>query len=122
VKLVTGIDLIEIDRIENAIQQHGRRFLERIYTSGELSEVGNSPASLAVRFAAKEAVAKALGTGIGPISWKEIEILRGPSGEPLLQLHGAAARLATQRSLRTWSLSLSHTHAHAVAVAVAADQ
>ena len=118
-KLATGIDLIEIERIESAIQQHGRRFLERIFTPAELVEVQGRTASLAARFAAKEAVAKALGTGIGPVGWKDIEIRRGPAGEPLLELHGAAACLAEAQGLQTWSISLSHTHAHAVAVAVA---
>jgi holo-[acyl-carrier protein] synthase len=117
--LKTGIDLIEVDRIQGAIERHGRRFLERVYTRRELAEVGSSPASLAARFAAKEAVSKALGTGIGAVGWCEIEVLRGPAQEPVLHLHGEAARLAQEAGLSTWSISLSHTRTHAVAVVVA---
>ncbi len=118
-KLVSGIDLIEIERMEEAIARHGERFLQRIFTSAELAEVGENAASLAARFAAKEAVAKALGTGIGPVSWKEIEILRSASLQPILHLNGSAARLANELRLAHWSVSLSHTHAHAIAMAVA---
>jgi len=119
VRLATGIDLIEIERLHGIILRYGDRFLQRVYTPQELMEVGYLPASLAARFAAKEAVSKALGTGIGPVSWCEIEILRGPAREPVLYLHGAAADLAKQYHLHTWSISLSHTNTHAIAVAVA---
>jgi holo-[acyl-carrier protein] synthase len=119
VRLATGIDLIEIERLQGIILRYGDRFLQRVYTPQELKEVGHLPASLAARFAAKEAVSKALETGIGPVSWCEIEILRGPSREPVLYLHGAAADLAKQYHLHTWSISLSHTNTHAIAVAVA---
>jgi holo-[acyl-carrier protein] synthase len=123
-QLHTGIDLIEIDRVAEVLQRHGQRFLERIFTPAELAECHRDSAlftsSLAARFAAKEAAAKALGTGIGAITWQEIEILHAPSGQPLLHLHGAAERLASELGLATWSLSLSHTHTHAVAMVVAA--
>ena len=120
--LSSGIDIIEIARIQAAIQRHGQRLLERIFSPLELSEVKESPPSLAARFAAKEAVAKALGTGIGIIGWQEIEILRGPNGQPQLRLSGAAANLAAQMKLNRWSVSLSHTHTHAVAVVVAMEE
>lgn len=116
--LSTGIDLIEIERFKKAIERHGLRFLERVFTSQELSEVGENAASLAARFAAKEAVAKALGTGIGAITWQEIEILRGESRQPLLTLHGSAQQLAAYLNLEKWSISLSHSQSHAIAVAV----
>ncbi len=118
-RLSTGIDLIEIGRLEDAISRHGSRFLERIYTPQELEEVGRNLPSLAGRFAAKEAVAKALGTGIGLIAWREIEVLRGAERAPVLHLHGSAASRAKELGLCSWSISLSHTHTHAVAVAVA---
>ena len=118
-EIVTGIDLIEIERFQSAIDRHGDRLLKKIFTPLELSDVGDKPASLAARFAAKEAVAKSLGTGIGPISWQELEIIRADTGQPILQLAGAAAQLASQRGLSNWSISLSHTQIHAVAVAVA---
>jgi len=117
--LTTGVDLIEIERVQSTIQRYGARFLERVFTAQELAEVGNNTASLAARFAAKEAIAKALGTGIGPIAWREIEILRGPARQPLLHLHGAAQKLASEMGFDVWSISLSHTQTHAIAVAVA---
>ena len=115
----TGIDLIEVNRIVGAIERHGDRFLTRIYTERELAEVGGLPPSLAARFAGKEAVAKALCTGIGDVEWVEIEILRGPNKEPVLNLHGNAKRIAEEKGLHTWSISLSHTHEHAIAMVVA---
>ena len=117
--LRTGVDLIELDRVESAIQRHGVRFLERVFTPRELEEVGENVASLAARFAAKEATAKALGTGIGDVGWQEIEILRGPARQPRLFLHGRASNLAGELDLETWSLSLSHTRTHAIALVVA---
>lgn len=117
--LRTGVDLIEIERFNNAILRHGERFLGRVFTHRELDEVGDNVASLAARFAAKEATAKALGTGIGDVGWQEIEILRGPMKQPNLFLHGRASRLAERLDLETWSLSLSHSQSHAVALVVA---
>ena len=115
----TGIDLIEIERIQRAVQRHGKRFLERIYTPGELAICGQDAACLAGRFAAKEAVSKALETGIGPVVWREMEILRGPAGEPVLYLHGKAQAISAALKLTTWSVSISDTRTQAVAVAVA---
>ena len=120
-RLATGVDLIEIQRVANVIDRFGARFLERVFTPKELAEVGGNVTSLAARFAAKESVAKALGTGIGEIHWQEIEIIRGPAREPTLHLHGAAKQLAQVQSLHTWSISLSHTHTHAVALVVAME-
>jgi holo-[acyl-carrier protein] synthase len=93
--------------------------LERLFTATELAENRENMASLAARFAAKEAVAKAFGTGIGPITWHDIEICRGASREPILHLHGKAQELAQELHLTTWSLSLSHTKNQAVAFVVA---
>jgi len=118
-EIVTGIDLIEIERFQSAIERHGDRLLNKIFTPLELSDVGDKPPSLAARFAAKEAVAKSLGTGIGPIGWQEIEIIRTDTGQPILHLAGAAAQLASQRGLSNWSISLSHSQTHAVAIAIA---
>jgi holo-[acyl-carrier protein] synthase len=117
--LSSGIDMVEIERIQRAIDRYGDRFLQRVFTSHELSEAGRNPASLAARFAAKEAVAKALGCGIGPVSWQEIETRRDTAGRPVLFLHGAAWRLAVQQNLHDWSISLSHSQKYAIAVAVA---
>ena len=120
--LAAGIDIVEIPRLAKAIENHGERFLTRIFTRRELQEVGDKTASLAARFAAKEAVAKALGTGIGPINWKEIEILRGTAGKPELYLNGQAEVIAGQLGLNKWSISLSHSQTYAVAMAVAITQ
>ncbi len=117
--LSTGVDLIEVERITKAIKRHGDRFLTRIFTQKELEEVGDNMPSLAGRFAAKEAVAKALCTGIGDVEWVEIEILRGPNKEPILNLTGSAKRIAQEKNLTAWSISLSHTHEHAIAMVVA---
>jgi holo-[acyl-carrier protein] synthase len=117
--LRTGIDIIEIDRVRQLLERYGARFLERIFTTQEIADAGDNAASLAGRFAAKEAVAKALGTGIGPVTWQEIEILRGPNREPVLCLHGAAAQLANELGLGEWSLSISHSQTDAVGMAVA---
>jgi holo-[acyl-carrier protein] synthase len=115
----TGVDLIEVERIDRAILRHGDRFFERFFTARELVETfGHTPA-LAARFSAKEAVAKALGTGIGDVGWKDIEITKGKSKEPILVLHGPAKAIADELGLVHWTISLSHTHEHAVAIAVA---
>ena len=117
--LKTGIDLIEIGRLEKVIVRHGEKFLNRIFTPLELKECGGAISSLAVRFAAKEAVAKALGTGIGHVSWREIEIQRKETGEPQLKLYGEAEKLALGLNLNTWSISLSHTRTIAIAQVIA---
>ncbi len=117
--LATGVDLIEIIRVEHALRRHGRSFLERIYTPNEIQQFGKSIESLAVRFAAKEAVSKALGTGIGNISWQEIEVLRDDMDAPILNLYGTARQRADLMGLQTWSVSLSHTATHAIAFVAA---
>lgn len=115
----TGVDLIEVERIDRAILRHGDRFFERFFTVRELVEASGYTPALAARFSAKEAVAKALGTGIGDVGWKDIEITKGDSKEPVLILHGPAKVLADELGLIHWTVSLSHTHEHAVAIAVA---
>lgn len=120
--LKTGVDLIEIVRVQRAIDQHGTRFLQRVYTVTEQQDCQKRAESLAARFAAKEAVAKALGTGIWRqgIDWTDIEIRRDPvSGAPHLHLHRAAAAHAQQLGLTEWSVSLSHDRERAIAFVVA---
>ncbi len=118
-KLATGVDLIEIQRIRDSVERHGERFTQRVFTENEMELCGESVASLAGRFAAKEAVAKALGTGIGDVRWQEIEILRDDVRAPVLYLHGEAQKLADSLDLHSWSVSLSHTETHAIAFVVA---
>ena len=115
----TGIDILEISRFAEMQPSIRQRFLKRVFTDNELVEIGDSDASLAGRFAAKEAVAKALGCGIGGVNWRDIEVRRGLDGAPLLELHGEALRLAGDLDLAQWSISISHSQTHAVAVAVA---
>ena len=115
-----GTDMIECDRIAAGIERFGERFLTRFFTAGEREDCADQPRRLAARFAAKEAVAKALGTGIGDISWVEIEIRTdGERRRPDLTLHGNAAALAADMRLNEWDISLSHTDSLAIAVAVA---
>ena len=116
--LRTGIDLLEIERLEQLDAAIRIRFLQRVFTERELADAGNSSASLAGRFAVKEAVAKALGCGIGAVGWQSIEVQRGPQGEPLLILHGNAQALAESLGVLQWSISISHSRTHAIAVAV----
>lgn len=120
--LRTGVDTIEISRVQKAIDRHGDRFLQRVYTAGELADCRGRCESLAARFAAKEAVAKALGTGIwrGGVGWSDIEVRRHKiSGAPILLLHNAAGDLAEELELTEWSLSLSHDRTNAIAFVVA---
>jgi len=118
-KLATGVDLIEVARIEEVIARHGKHYLERIYTPAEIEQCGKRTESLAGRFAAKEAVAKALGCGIGDISWQEIEILGDEQNAPILTLYGEAKVKAQELGLTTWSVSISHSQSHSVALVVA---
>lgn len=115
----TGIDLIEIERIAASIERFGNRFLKRIYTPAEIAYCSarkTSAQSFAARFAAKEAGAKALGTGISRgVSWLEIEVLRQPGQRPILVFHGRAGAMAKQLRVRHISLSLTHTAALAMA-------
>jgi holo-[acyl-carrier protein] synthase len=115
----TGVDLIEIDRVAAAVSRHGDHYLGRIYTPAELDLCGMRIESLAGRFAAKEAVAKVLGCGIGEIGWQEIEILRDEQRCPVIRLNGAAATKARELGLNNWSISISHSKSHAISVVVA---
>ena len=117
--LRTGVDLIEIARIEEVVSRHGKHYLERIYTPAELELCGKRVESLAGRFAAKEAVAKALGCGIGDVKWKEIEILGDEQNAPELHLYGKATQKAQGLNLTSWSVSISHDQSHVVAFVVA---
>lgn len=117
--LRTGVDLIELNRVEEVVRRHGSRYLDRIYTRAEQEQSRHNTQFLAGRFAAKEAVAKALGTGIGVVGWLEIEILGDEHNAPILKLAGAAKRRAAELGLMDWSVSISHSMTHAVAFAVA---
>ncbi len=125
--ILTGIDLIEIPRIERAVARWGNRFLRRVFTPAELAAYQERLPSLAARWAAKEATAKMLGVGLrgltatpgDAVAWTDIEILSSPQGRPLLSLYGRAAERASELGLIEISLSLSHTREHAIASVVA---
>jgi holo-[acyl-carrier protein] synthase len=124
VTLSTGVDLIELDRIQRVVTRHGERFLARIYTPRELACYRDRLPELAARFAAKEAVSKALGVGLRHISpqgigWQEVEVLSDPLGRPVVRLYGQAQALAQQQGLREWAISLSHGRDQALAFVVA---
>ncbi len=114
----TGVDMIEVTRIERGIARHGERFLRRFFTQAERAYCAEHPRRLAARLAAKEAVGKALGTGIGDVKWVEIEIVHDERGRPGVVLHGGAAELAGQMRLAHWDISLSHTEEMALAFVV----
>ncbi len=118
----SGIDLIEIERIEDSVERFGQRFLDRVFTAAEQAYcLGRRRAaeSLAARFAAKEAAAKALGTGISHgVSWREIEIVRAASGKPDLRFHGRAAQIAERLGVANAAVSLTHSSGMAMASVV----
>lgn len=121
----SGIDLTEIGRIQKSVERYGQRFLDRVFTAAEQAyckRKRNAAESLAARFAAKEAGAKALGTGISyGVTWREIEVVREPSGRPSLQFHGRAAAIAARLGATHAALSLTHTDALAMASVILED-
>src|SRR5271155_3913444 len=116
----TGVDLIEVERIAHSIERYGERFLRRVYTDHEIAYCRGrrvSAESFAARFAAKEAGAKALGTGISRgVTWKEFEVKRETGGKPTLHLSGRAAELAAMMGIQRVQLSLTHSRELAMAV------
>lgn len=122
--LTTGVDVLHIERVERALRDHGDRFLARVFTPSERDYCAGRPARLAARFAAKEAVGKALGVGMRilhreGIGWHEAEIIGDDNGKPIVRLHGGAARRAAQLGLTQWSVSLTHERDVAIALVVA---
>jgi holo-[acyl-carrier protein] synthase len=113
--LRTGIDMLDFHRLEDLNPDIRVRFLKRVFTQKELDLSGDSFSSLAGRFCVKEAVSKALGCGIGRISWQEIETLTNSEGAPVVILHGNAARIAESLGLTTWAVSITHTRQVAAA-------
>ena len=109
-----GVDIVEINRIEKALARWGDTFRQRVFTQAELGRYGRRPQSLAARFAAKEAVSKALGKPAG-ISWQHIEILSVENGQPSIRLYGKAQERAESLGLTHLAVSLAHSREHAVA-------
>jgi holo-[acyl-carrier protein] synthase len=117
-----GVDIIEIDRVQRALERFGERFLNRVYTRLEIAFCRGRVSELAARFAAKEAVMKALGTGARGLAWREIEVLPNHRGKPLVYLHGRAQDRARRIGLTDLDISLSHSRRYAIAFAVGRSQ
>ncbi len=117
-KLAHGVDIIEIARVGAVLERHGERFLRRVYTEDEVRYCRGRVPELAARFAAKEAVMKALGTGVRGVGWRDIEILPNRRGKPLVFLYGRGAERAERIALRGLDVSLTHSREYAMASAV----
>ena len=113
-----GVDIIEINRVAATVDRFGDRFLRRIYTASEIAYCRGRAPQLAARFAAKEAVMKALGTGTRGVGWQEVEVTRQRTGEPGIKLHGRAAARAEKLGIDRLALSISHSRDYAVASVV----
>ena len=118
----TGVDVIEIERIQSALSRFGERFLRRVYTEREVSYCRGKAERLAGRFAGKEAVSKALGVGIRTLRWRDIEILPDQRGKPQIHLYGKAAAIAERRGLSGWDISITHSRSDAIVMVVAWGQ
>ena len=122
--LSVGVDVVELERVQRAVDRWGDRFLARVYTAEELVYARRRVPELAARFAAKEAVSKALGVGMRHLSahgiaWHEVEVLSNLRGKPVLRLSGRARELAEEMGLCEWAVSLSHERDRALAFVVA---
>jgi len=117
-----GTDIIEIARIQEAVNCWGEAFLHRVYTDSEVQQCRERPSSLAARFAGKEAVIKALGTENKNVSWREIEILSQPGGKPVVRLYGKAQDGAARLGINEFAVSLSHSKKYAIAFVVGETQ
>lgn len=118
-KITSGIDLVEVERFRQLKPEIQKRFYLRVFTPAELEYIGGSFERAAGMFAAKEAVVKALGCGIGPVSWQDMEISHNADGNPLVCLRNEADKIAANMGIEQWSISISHTRQHATAIAIA---
>ena len=117
-ELHSGIDIIEIDRIQNVLIKHPERFLRKIFTEYEINYCRGRATQLAARFASKEATMKALGTGIRGVGWREVEVQRLRSGKPYIILHGRAKERAESMGIKKIELSISHSKNLATAMVI----
>jgi holo-[acyl-carrier protein] synthase len=123
--LSVGVDIVEVERLSGILRRWGQRFLDRVYTPREQAFCRGRIPELAARFAAKEAISKALGTGIvgrGGVNWLDMEVLPNRRGKPLVYLHGRAQRRAEELGLTQWAISLSHERTMAIAFVAASGE
>ncbi|GAC1359748.1 MAG: hypothetical protein NVS4B11_38370 [Ktedonobacteraceae bacterium] len=121
VNIAVGIDIIEVDRVRKVFEHHGERFLKRVFTEIEVQQCRGKATRLAGRFAAKEAISKALGTGLHGVAWREMEVVQLRSGRPSVRLHGNAKRRAEQLGLSALDVSIADLAHLSIAIAVAAQ-
>jgi holo-[acyl-carrier protein] synthase len=121
VNIAVGVDIIEIDRVRKVYEHHGERFLRRVFTDIEIAQCRGRVPRLAGRFAAKEAISKALGTGLHGVAWREMEIVQLRSGRPSVRLHGKAKLRAERLGLSAFDVSISDLATLSIAIAVAAQ-
>lgn len=119
VNIAVGIDIIEVGRVRKVFEKHGERFLQRVFTENEAQQCRGKPERLAGRFAAKEAISKALGTGLHGIAWREMEIVQLRSGRPTVTLHGNAKRRAELLGISAFDVSMADLAEFSIAIAVA---
>ncbi|HEY4388296.1 MAG TPA: holo-ACP synthase [Ktedonobacteraceae bacterium] len=119
VNVAVGIDIIEVERVRRVYTHHGERFLQRVYTELEIRQCRGKVARLAGRFAAKEAISKALGTGLHGVAWHEMEVVQLRSGRPSVRLHGNAKLRAEQLGISAFDISIADLAQFSIAVAVA---
>ncbi len=118
VNVAVGIDIIEVDRVRKVFAHHGERFLKRVFTETEIRQCRGRVEKLAGRFAAKEAISKALGTGIHGVAWREMEVVQLRSGRPSVRLHGNAKRRADALGLTAFDVSMADLAHLSIAIAV----
>ena len=116
-----GVDIVRVNRLAEVNPKIRDRFIQRVYTKREQTQMRGSFEGMSGLFAVKEAVSKALGTGIGKVAWQDIEVVHLPTGEPTLHLHGTAAQVAKAKGLNEWAISISHDGGLAIAMVVASS-
>ncbi len=119
VNVAVGIDIIEVGRVRKVFERHGERFLNRVFTPSEVKQCRGKAARLAGRFAAKEAISKALGTGLHGVAWREMEVVQLRSGRPTVTLHGNARRRAELLGISAFDVSIADLAEFSIAIAVA---
>ena len=119
VNVAVGVDIIEVDRVRKVYEHHGERFLQRVFTELEIRQCRGKVTRLAGRFAVKEAISKALGTGLHGVAWREMEVVQLRSGRPSVRLHGKAKKRAEQLGLTAFDVSIADLQAFSIAIAVA---